>query len=44
MAPCNYLPLDAHYLDDSFPYFDDLLDLDVLCTEEGIFINVPTEQ
>jgi len=43
MSPCNYIPFEAD-IDCSSPYFDDLLDLDVLCTEEGIFINVPTEE
>ena len=42
MAPCNYIPLEAD-IDCSSPYFHDLLDLDVLCTEEGIFINACDE-
>lgn len=41
MKPCNYIPLETPYLDTYYPFFEDLLDLDVLCTEEGIFINVP---
>jgi hypothetical protein len=41
MAPCNYIPLD----DAEFPslYLDELFDLDVPCTEEGILINAPAE-
>jgi len=39
MKRCNYIPLETATLDHSF--LDDLLDLDVLCTEEGIFINIP---
>lgn len=37
MSPCNYIPFEADI--DCSSYLDDLLDLDVLCTEEGIFIN-----
>ena len=39
MSPCNYIPLETAAIDCSGPYLDDFLDLDVLCTEEGIFIN-----
>jgi len=38
MSPYNYIPFEAD-IDCSIPYLDDLLELDVLCTEEGIFIN-----
>jgi len=44
MSPCNYIPFETATLDPESPYFDDLLDLDVLITEEGILINVPDEQ
>ena len=44
MKSCNYIPLQTAHLDTSHPLFDDLLDLDVLCTEEGIFINVPHKE
>jgi len=43
MAPTNYIPLELADRDSQHLYLDELLDLDVLCTEEGIFINV-TEQ
>jgi hypothetical protein len=43
MAPCNYIPFETATLDPSNPYLDELFDLDILCTEEGIFINVPQE-
>ena len=36
MTQCNYIPLES---DLPSPYLDELFDLDVLCTEEGIFIN-----
>jgi len=40
MTQCNYVPLNIDYpvLD-----HDELFDLDVLCTEEGIFINTPMD-
>jgi hypothetical protein len=44
MKPCNYIPLETATLDPLDWFFDDLLDLDILCTEEGIFINVPHQQ
>ena len=44
MAPCNYVPLEVPHLDALNPYPDDLFDLDILYTEEGIFINVATEE
>jgi len=42
MTKCNYIPLDNNFELPSL-YLDELFDLDVLCTEEGIFINVPSE-
>jgi len=39
MSPCNYIPLETAYLDSTSLYLDDLFDLDILCTEEGILIN-----
>jgi hypothetical protein len=44
MTRCNYIPLDTANLDAWHPLFDELLDLDVLATEEGIFINVPEQE
>ena len=44
MTRCNYIALDIAHLDPQSFYLDDLLDLDVLCTEEGIFINTPTQE
>jgi hypothetical protein len=41
MSPCNYIPLETATLDPLSPYLDDLFDLDILRTEEDIFINVP---
>jgi hypothetical protein len=43
MAPCNYIPLETATLDNSSAYFDDLFDLDILCTEEGILINIDSD-
>jgi len=43
MAPCNYVPLEFNGSDAPALYLDELFDLDVLCTEEGILINTPTE-
>jgi hypothetical protein len=40
MTLCNYTLLDTAHIDPLSPFFDDLFDLDILCTEEGIFINV----
>ena len=42
MSPCNYIPLETANIDCSSSYLDEFLDLDILCTEEGIFINVPS--
>jgi len=44
MASCNYIPLDTAQFDAPSLYLDDLFDLDILCTEEGIFINVAQEE
>jgi len=44
MTRCNYIALDTAHLDPHSFYLDELLDLDVLCTEEGIFINASTEE
>ena len=41
MTPCNYVPYDTSHIDPLSPYIEDLFDLDILCTEEGIFINLP---
>ena len=41
MSPCNYIPFETATLDPLSFYLDDLFDLDILSTEEGIFINVP---
>jgi hypothetical protein len=43
MAPCNYVPLELNDSDIPSLYLDELFDLDVLCTEEGILINAPAE-
>ena len=40
MTRCNYIPLSTDLLDPPNPYLDELFDLDILCTEEGIFINM----
>jgi hypothetical protein len=40
MTRCNYIALNTDRLDPLSPYLDELFDLDILCTEEGIFINV----
>ena len=42
MSPCNYILFETN-LDPQSLYLDELFDLDVLCTEEGIFINVTEE-
>ena len=44
MTRCNYIALDTAQLDPMSPYLDELFDLDILCTEEGIFINVPSQE
>lgn len=44
MTTCNYVPLDTALNDLPSLYLDNLFDLDILCTEEGIFINVSTEE
>jgi hypothetical protein len=44
MSPCNYIPFEIATLDPESPYLADLFDLDILWTEEGIFINVPSKQ
>jgi len=44
MTACNYVPLDIPLSELPSLYLDDLFDLDILCTEEGIFINVSTEE
>ena len=36
MAQCNYIPLECEL---PSLYLDEIFDLDVLCTEEGILIN-----
>jgi hypothetical protein len=43
MPRCNYIPLETHPSDLPALYLDELFDLDVLCTEEGIFINTTTD-
>jgi hypothetical protein len=44
MNPCNYIPVETANIDPLSPYLDDLFDLDILCTEEGIFINASPEE
>jgi hypothetical protein len=44
MTRCNYIALDTANIDPLSPFFDDLFDLDILCTEEGIFINVAPQE
>jgi hypothetical protein len=41
MTTCNYVPIETSHIDPLSPYLEDLFDLDILCTEEGIFINLP---
>ena len=43
MAPCNYIPLQTDHSELPSLYLDELFDLDILCTEEGIFINSPVD-
>jgi len=44
MNPCNYIPFETAIIDPSDGTFTDLFDLDILCTEEGIFINIANQQ
>ena len=44
MAPCNYIPFETATIDALTSNPDDLFDLDLLCTEEGIFINLASEE
>jgi hypothetical protein len=44
MTRCNYIALNTNDLDPFHPYLEELFDLDVLCTEEGIFINTPEQE
>ncbi len=44
MTSCNYHLLDTFRFEPLSPYLDELFDLDLLCTEEGIFINIPIEE
>ena len=47
MTRCNYshyVTLDTDCLDPLLPYFDELFDLELLCTEEGILINAPEQE
>ena len=41
MTRCNYVLIETSHIDPLSPYLEDLFDLDILCTEEGIFINLP---
>jgi len=43
MTKCNYIQLDTNAFEPESLYLEELFDLDVLCTEEGIFINIPSE-
>jgi hypothetical protein len=43
MTICNYVPCEIDTLDPQHA-IDELFDLDLLCGEEGIFINIPEEQ
>ena len=43
MTHCNYIPLQTDAADLPSLYLDELFDLDLLCTEEGIFINTSEE-
>ena len=43
MTSCNYVPFEVNDIDLPNPYLDELFDLDLLCTEEGIFINIHEE-
>lgn len=43
MNSCNYVPFLTDPIDPLGPDFDDIFDLDILCTEEGILINLPEE-
>ena len=48
MAQCNYIPLNTADIDSLNLYLNAPLDLDpdldTLCIEEGIFINLPVEE
>jgi len=44
MTRCNYVALDTRHIDPTSAYLDELFDLDILCTEEGIFINVAGDE
>ena len=44
MHPCNYVPFQTAFIDPSDAAFNDLFDLDILCTDEGIFINIANPQ
>ena len=44
MTRCNYIAFNPANLEPLSPYLDELFDLDVLCTEEGIFINLPEQE
>jgi hypothetical protein len=43
MTKCNYIQLDISAIDPESLYLEELFDLDIICTEEGIFINDPTD-
>ena len=40
MASCNYIPLNTADIDSLNLYLNDPIDIDIVCIEEGIFINV----
>jgi len=44
MQPCNYIPFETATLDSNNPLLDELFDLDLLLTEEGVFINLPERE
>jgi len=44
MTQCNYVPFQLSLDEPHHPYLDELFDLDILCTEEGIFINPPERE
>ena len=41
MQTCNYIPLNTALLEPDSHYCEDLFDLDILYTDDGIFINAP---
>jgi hypothetical protein len=43
MTNCNYVPFEIDILALEHMSFDELFDLDLLCTEEGIYINILEE-